>query len=944
MKQKDFKDSRLIEAFDYIDPKYIAEVADSLKLAPTGGAHVHGGRFNRRTWRHIVALAACLLLLGTVIPVVSNLIRYLSNAGTTSSEITTELTEPETPPEETTTPHPESTEEETTTPPTEITEEETTSEETTAEETTAEETTAEETTAEETTSPPEPEYDGSRGLEYKISDDGTYAILVGIGTCSDKDIVVATTYNGLPVTFIDYSFSKISNVTSITLSDSILTIGGIDNMPDLVSVYFSKNVDGINPESLCSCPNLKVIKVDKDNKKYMSIGNCLIEKATKTLVHGCKGSVIPTDGSVTVIGESAFQGCDWMTELTVPEGIERISSYAFAGCDSLMNVYLPDSLITLGYGVFYHSSALETVRIGKNLETIGSVVFDGCSKLNNLSFPKTLKRMGEMVFMECKSLTSVSFEGTGAEWNAIEKLELWNTGAGFTTVKCSDGVLELYEYDGSRGLQYVQYGAYAQLAGIGTCTDKDIVIASTYNGVPVVIIEPGVFKNNKNIRSVSIPNKVHYIGEDAFAFCTALTDIRFAGTVAQWKSISKQEHWNEGAAFTVIHCTDGDVEVNEYDGSRGLEYRIEGDHAVLVGIGTCTDKDIVTATTYNGVPVTEINAFAFENISSITSVTVSEGVTHIGLDAFDNLTDLRAVYLPSTLESIYGGEGIAFYECHNIEIISVSPNNPKFYSIGNCMIEKDSGTLVFGCKASVIPTDGSIKSIGIFAFSGLQSITSIVIPEGVTVIEGYAFSGCKNLKSVSLPGSLAEIKWSAFSSCEALESIHLGDNVIHIGSGAFGGCTSLREVRLPSKVESFGEEIFAGCAIESVIIPDGVTHLHGGMFINCKDLKIVTLPEGIENIGLYAFTRCTALTDIDVPVSVREIGQYAFSDCTALERITIPRNTEKIDKYVFYGCTSLDKFYFLGTKAEWETVNKGEGWNEGCPFTVIHCSDGDVEA
>ena len=1206
MKQKDFKDSRLIEAFDYIDPKYIAEVADSLKLAPAGGAHVHSGRFNRRTWRHIVALAACLLLLGTVIPVVSHLIRYLSNAGTTSSEITTELTEPETPPEETTTPHPESTEEETTTPPTEITEEETTSEETTAEETTAEETTAEETTAEETTaeettaeettSPHEPEYDGTRGLEYKISDDGTYAILVGIGTCTDKDIVVATYYNGVPVKVIGESALFDEKADSIRVSDMVEIIEEEAlGAGKYTSLYISASVRQLEG-AFSSCDSLEKIEVDKNNPIYRSVNNCLINTQTKALVLGCINSVIPADGSVTKIGTKAFETVRF-TNITIPEGITEIGKEAFAWCMMLESITIPDSVKIIGDLAFSDCERAKTVKLGKGVESIGngafyccfliteielpqslkylggsafansrikslvipdgvklpegahnmfasynyleSIVlpsgiesfgswfFGGCENLKSITIPSSVKVIGDYAFYGCRSLKEIiipegvteigegafkqctgitsivvpesvksignkAFAGctelvsitlpssiteiSASSFSECAKLQSINIPNGVTSIgsyafrSCTslesltlpDSVKRIGEYafngcsalkdiDLGEGLESIETWAFENCTSLkqiefpesmkeivkyafvrsglesiripngikrindgvfGACASlKDVSLPEGlteigYNAfsyctsletlvIPntVTMIGGGVFGNCTALKSLTIPSSVkvlqgseHFmnctslvsmtipegitmqfeyynmfdgctsltsvtlprdlprVSREIFKNCSALTEINYGGTVAQWNNLKKQDNWNSGCAATVVHCTDGDVEVNEYDGSRGLEYRIEGDHAVLVGIGTCTDKDIVTATTYNGVPVTEINAFAFENISSITSVTVSEGVTHIGLDAFDNLTDLRAVYLPSTLESIYGGEGIAFYECHNIEIISVSPNNPKFYSIGNCMIEKDSGTLVFGCKASVIPTDGSIKSIGIFAFSGLQSITSIVIPEGVTVIEGYAFSGCKNLKSVSLPGSLTEIKWSAFSSCEALESIHLGDNVIHIGSGAFGGCTSLREVRLPSKVESFGEEIFAGCAIESVIIPDGVTHLHGGMFINCKDLKRVTLPEGIENIGLYAFTRCTALTDIDVPVSVREIGQYAFSECTALERITIPRNTEKIDKYVFYGCTSLDKFYFLGTKAEWETVNKGEGWNEGCPFTVIHCSDGDVEA
>lgn len=1145
MKNSDFKDSRLLEAFDFIDQKYIAEVADSLKFEKSAPMPAKG--FNRRTWRHIAALAACVLFLGAVIPMMTYLLRNFGDIASWFPEDTTEesnpLTEPETPPEETTTLPPETTEEETTA-------EETTSEETTAEETTDEETT-EETTAEETTSPPEPEYDGSVGLKYSISGNATigyYMTLDGIGTCTDVDIVVASYYNGYPVKVIDNNaFNGQTHIKSIRLSDTVeiisygafrgcssleslyisaslkridshvfwdcgnitkieidpnnevfegknciieksrkaLVLGcrttvipsdgsvtRIDGLafigvigltsitipegvtllsedafsgcPDLKSIHFSSTVDSFDLVSVMGCDALEVITVDPKNPRFYSSGNCVIEKATGTLLLGCGKSVIPNDGSIKKIGYYAFGGSNSLVSIVVPEGVTYIDGYAFASCESLKSVYLPDSLITLGYGVFYNSSALETVRIGKNLETIGSSVFDGCSKLNNLSFPKTLKRMGEMVFMECKSLTSVSFEGTGAEWNAIEKLELWNTGAGFTTVKCSDGVLELYEYDGSRGLQYVLYGAYAQLAGIGTCTDKDIVIASTYNGVPVVIIEPGVFKNNKNIRSVSIPNKVHYIGEDAFAFCTELTDLRFAGTVAQWKSISKQEHWNEGAVFKVIHCSDGDVEAVEYDGSRGLVYRIVGDYAVLDGIGSCTDTDIVVGTFYDGYPVRQIDQWALSNtsiksvkisdtvtrielgafseckslesiyisasvneidhmafyecpnitsividpdnkfyegknciieknskwlllgcrttvipsdgsvtcigylafykISGITSVTIPEGVTDIDTSAFYSCPDLREVHLPSTLVWLPGGEGNAFQNCDNIRIITVAANNPKLYSKNNCVIERETGALIFGCASSVIPNDGSVKIIDRYAFGSTASLTEIVIPEGVTEIRQGAFASCTNLKKISLPKSLTEIDSYAFASCTSLESVTLGENVTYIGTDAFRECASLKYVTFPKKVEYLGESVFSGCAsLESIILPEGIERIYGGMFIGCSNLKTVVLPDGLKSIGQSAFLSCTALESIVIPDGVTMIDGAAFFNCSGLKSITIPKSVSVINSETFRDCKELTEIVFLGEVSEWKSIKIGEGWNTDSGIRIIKCSDGDIK-
>ena len=86
------------------------------------------------------------------------------------------------------------------------------------------------------------------------------------------------------------------------------------------------------------CGGLKSITVEKGNKYYHSAGNCLIETASKTLIAGCRNSVIPTDGSVTSIGERTFFGCVSLTSITIPGSVTSIGEDAFWGCD-LKTIY-----------------------------------------------------------------------------------------------------------------------------------------------------------------------------------------------------------------------------------------------------------------------------------------------------------------------------------------------------------------------------------------------------------------------------------------------------------------------------------------------------------------------------------------------------------------------------------------------------------------------------
>lgn len=148
---------------------------------------------------------------------------------------------------------------------------------------------------------------------FTLLPDGTYEI-----KAKDKDnlpqmVRLPSYYNGKPVTIIgDYAFSGCSSLTSITIPYGVTNIGSyaFELCSSLTSITIPDSVTSIGDATFWGCSSLKNITVSKGNKVYHSEGNCLIETASKTLITGCKTSVIPTDGSVTSIGDSAFAGCN----------------------------------------------------------------------------------------------------------------------------------------------------------------------------------------------------------------------------------------------------------------------------------------------------------------------------------------------------------------------------------------------------------------------------------------------------------------------------------------------------------------------------------------------------------------------------------------------------------------------------------------------------------
>lgn len=182
----------------------------------------------------------------------------------------------------------------------------------------------------------------SEGLTFTLSSDGTYFILTDLGRCTDTDILIPSTYSGKPVSAIDeQAFFQCKFIHSIDLPDSILSIGSkaFYGCSNLTSIILPARLTEIGTNAFGGCTSLVSISVDSGNSVYHSVGNCLIETGTKTLIAGCKTSQIPTDGTVTSIVGYAFDSCQDLTSITLPDCIGNIGAYAFSKCTGLTDIH-----------------------------------------------------------------------------------------------------------------------------------------------------------------------------------------------------------------------------------------------------------------------------------------------------------------------------------------------------------------------------------------------------------------------------------------------------------------------------------------------------------------------------------------------------------------------------------------------------------------------------
>ena len=164
--------------------------------------------------------------------------------------------------------------------------------------------------------------------------------------------------------------------------------------------------------------------------------------------------------------------------------------------------------------------------------------------------------------------------------------------------------------------------------------------------------------------------------------------------------------------------------------------------------------------------LTSIGANAFYNCASIEQFNLPDSVESIGNYAFGKCASLETVSLSKSLSTV--GNWV-FASCNSLINLTISPENANYYSAGNCIIERGTQTLVLGCLGSIIPNDGTIKIIGHHAFASQETLVSITLPDSVTTIETYAFDGCSSLVSVDLGIFFTTFERYSFTNCPSIE-------------------------------------------------------------------------------------------------------------------------------------------------------------------------------
>ena len=315
--------------------------------------------------------------------------------------------------------------------------------------------------------------------------------------------------------------------------------------------------------------------------------------------------------------------------------------------------------------------------------------------------------------------------------------------------------------------------------------------------------------------------------------------------------------------------------------------------------------------------VTAIGKEAFYAKSAITEIHLPTGITSIGDSAFQNCTGLTELHLPTGITSI--GDS-AFRSCTGLTEIVVPDS-----------VETIGDNAFYDCSSlTSLRLSQGLKTLGTNVFLRCNSLTEIEIPAGVENVGNYIASNTLRLRcavgssaakalskaqndfwvedfqlryafdsdgsaasltlkkyvgdaaSVTIPDGVTIVGDSAFNGNTSLTAVVLPDSVVTIGANAFQSCTGLTKAELSSKLEKIANYAFDNCkALKEIQIPETVTEIGSGAFQYCAGLTELTLPDGLQTIGESAFEGCSGLARLAIPDGVQSVGINAFHSINA---------------------------------------------------------------
>ena len=437
-------------------------------------------------------------------------------------------------------------------------------------------------------------------------------------------------------------------------------------------------------------------------------------------------------------------------------------------------------------------------NIDYTVTAIGDSAFESFPTPTNVSsvfIPATVRSIGDSAFSYCNALTTVTF-AEGSQLKSIGLAAFYGTEQAyprFKEIKIPDSVDTI----GSGAFFYCQ-----DLERITLPSALQTLSSVTFYGCAALsevtfpaslkTIESSVFDGCRNLSEVKLPASLTAIQSSVFHRCSAKT-VFYDGSLEQWNHITAD---NDVLGYSCPSLVMDDYTAQFIPVEDDPDHPFPGPPPKTVTITkyTGTESTVILPSTISSWPVTKIGEDAFQDNTTITSVTIPANVTEIGANAFAGCTNLTSVN--------YAGDW---------SNLTIQSGNPAVQDAANEQlfdfefILNNTAVIVTNYKCKGTAADVTIPScykgkpvtaINNAAFPN-SAVTSVTIPDSVTSIPDAAFVNCSQLTNISIPNSVTYIGFSAFDGCASLKSITLPSSLRTIGNSAFAGCPSSMTVTYP---------------------------------------------------------------------------------------------------------------------------------------------------
>ncbi|SDK83230.1 Fibronectin type III domain-containing protein, partial [Sarcina sp. DSM 11001] len=392
----------------------------------------------------------------------------------------------------------------------------------------------------------------------------------------------------------------------------------------------------------------------------------------------------------------------------------------------------------------------------------------------------------------------------------------------------------------------------------------EIVIPDQLNGYTVTGIGREVFRNRTSMEGITLPANLTEIGEAAFRGCTALTGIEFPAAL----KVIGSNAFRDCTSLTTVTFSEGStletIRNSAFENDKLLE-------SVAIPEGT-----------------SKIGEYAFYGCSALKKVTMPGTVNEMGIQVFRNTALTTAGPTGSGADYELGWTTeIPAYGFDWIDTLTEITLPEGITKLGRNAIAECRSLTQVGLPAS-------LRTMGEEVFSGCEKLPRIDFPNGIRILPTRALRRCLALKEVSLPASLTTIKNSAFERCESLEEIVLPEGLEEIESYAFTDCKSLMGVAFPEGLTYLPDRCLINCrSLEEVTLPDSLREIRGWAFENCESLTVLEIPDGVTTIRSLAFKNAKNLTQLIVPESVTTLDNDAIleTNSSSLVMYVVPGST-----------------------------------------------------